>query len=189
MKTEKGLTPEEIRKNSHWRKVMNTTYLNGDEIDKGDTVVTIKAYKEQMIYSQKDKQKEPQVLLYFAEIDKPMILTNRKAKQITNSLETEFMVDWIGKKVTMYAVKETHFGETFEVITFKKAVIKKDVLNENSPRWKAACDALKAGATTIEAIEKHYSITNVVRTQLKKIAEAEVAKDEAEAGAKDESKE
>lgn len=170
MKTQnKGLTPEEIRKNSHWRKVMNTTYLNGDEIEKGDSIVTIASYTETMIYSQKDKQKEPQVLLYFKELDKPMILTNRKAKQITNSLDTEFMVDWIGKKVAMYAVKERHFGEDFEVITFKKAIVKKEAFNSKHKRWDGACKALKEGTSTVEAIEKFYTITAPIKKELEKI--------------------
>lgn len=169
MKNKEGMTPEEVRKNSHWRKIMNTTYLNGDEIDKGETIVTIKDYKEEMIYSQKDKQKEPQVTMFFKELDKPMIMTNRKAKQITQALETEYMTDWIGKKVTMYPVNERHFGENFKVITFKKAIIKKEVFNSKHKRWEGATKALKEGSSTIEAIEKYYTITEAVRTELQQI--------------------
>ena len=161
----------EAKKNTHWRKVMNTTYLNGDEIKKGDTIVTIAGWKEEMIYSQRDKQKEPQVTMYFKELTKPMIMTNRKAKQISTALDTPIMEDWIGKKITMYPVKERHFGEEFEVITFKKAVIKKEVFNSSHPKWDAACKAIKDGNSSVEAIEKHYSLTEAVKTQLNKLTE------------------
>lgn len=156
-------------KKTHWRKIMNTTFLNGDEIAPGDTIVTIKAFKEELIYSQKDKQKEPQVTMWFNEIEKPMIMTNRKAKQITNALNTPYMEDWIGKKVAMFAANERHFGEEFKVITFKKAIIKKEALNSKHPKWEGAVKAIKSGASTIEAIEKHYTLTEAVRTQLQKI--------------------
>lgn len=168
----------EAKKNTHWRKIMNTTYLNGDEISEKDTVVTIKSYEQEMIYSQKDKQKEPQVIMRFYEVEKPMIMTNRKAKEISRALETEYMDEWIGKKIAMHPVMERFFGEDFKVIHFKKAVIKKEVLNSNHPKWDAACKSIKDGKSSIEAIEKHYSITEAVKTQLNKLTETKTEKNE-----------
>ena len=159
----------EAKKNTHWRKIMNTTFLNGDEIPEGDTIVTISGYKEEMIFSQREKQKEPQVTLTFKEMGKPMIMTNRKAKQIAKALDTPMMAEWVGKKVAMFAVNERHFGEDFKVITFKKAVIKKEQLNEKSPKWNSAVEAIKSGSTTIEAIEKHYEITENVKNKLNQL--------------------
>ena len=171
----------EAKKNTHWRKIMNTTFLNGDEIPQGDTIVTISSYKEEMIYSQKDKQKEPQVTMFFNEFKKPLIMTNRKAKQITDALNTPYMDEWIGKKIAMFAANERHFGEDFKVITFKKAVIKKEVFNSKHARWNGAVEALKSGASSIEAIEKHYTLTEAVKTQLNNVikeakAEADASK-------------
>lgn len=156
--------------NTHWRKVMNTTYLNGDEVF-GEPIVTIKSYKEEMIYSARERRKEPQVTLEFVENKKPMIMTTRKAKQISAALETPLMSEWVGKKVVMFTVKEKHFGEEFEVIHFKRAPAGKEVFNDKHPRWNGAVDALQSGATTIEAIEKHYTLTKQVKEQLEKLSQ------------------
>ena len=154
------------KKNSHWRKIMNTKFLSGDELEKDGQVVTIESYKEEQMFSQESKQKEPQVILKFSQIQKPMILTTRKAKQISKVLSTPQMDEWVGKSITIYPKQEKHFGEFFAVINVKPGAIAKQILNSKHPKWEDATKAIKSGASSIEAIEKHYSLTEAVRTSL-----------------------
>lgn len=156
-------------KESHWRRVMNTAFLNGDEINKEGVIVTIKAYKSEDIFSQKTKAKEPHVTLFFDELKKPMILTNRKAKQISNVIESPLMDNWIGKKVCLFPVKEKHFGEFFEVINIKEAVVVKDVLNKKHPRWDGAIEALTNKETTLDKIKKHFEVSKATETLINKL--------------------
>lgn len=157
-------------KNSHWRKVMKTRFLSGDELQEKGQVVTIESYDGTEFFSPKSKAQEEHVVLKFKEIGKPMILTNKKAKAISKVLDTPLMDEWIGGKVTIFPKSEKHFGEWFPVINIKAATEpKKQPLNSDSKNWKQACDALKEGKTTISAIKKHYKITEVVRLELEKL--------------------
>ena len=156
----------ETKTNSHWRKVMGTTFLSGDELEENGNVVTIESYNEEKFFSPKSKSQEDHVVLKFEQIAKPMILTNRKAKQISKTLSTPQMNDWIGKTITIYPNQEKHFGEYFKVINIKAGEIQKEYLGKKHPKWKIACDKLSNGTLTIESIEKHYSISSNVKKQL-----------------------
>ncbi|MEN8123378.1 MAG: hypothetical protein ABFS35_23775 [Bacteroidota bacterium] len=143
---------------SHWRKVMNTEFLNGDEIQEG--TVTIKSYEAVNFYSPKSRKKEDHVTLWFEEVEKPMILTNRKAKQISTVLGTPLMDEWTGKQITIFPKEEKHFGEWFQVINIKAATVKK-AKPELTPDHKKWNDVVKkvASGTSIETVQKHYSIS------------------------------
>ncbi len=153
---------------THWRTIMNTRFLNGDELPKDGIVVKIDGYSNEQFYSPKSKEKEDHVILSFDKFKKPMILTNRKAKQISKALDTPMMDKWIGKTICIVPVQEKHFGEWFPVINIKPGDLKKEVLNSKHKNWDAACDALKNGKTKIESIEKHYTLTKAIKAELEK---------------------
>ncbi len=149
---------------------MKTRFLSGDELQENGQVVTIESYNGTEFFSPKSKAQEEHVVLKFKEIGKPMILTNRKAKQISKVLDTPLMDDWVGKAITIFPKDEKHFGEFFPVINIAAATKpEKQTLDDTSENWDAATKAIKAGKTTIEAIKKHYKITEVVRLQLEKM--------------------
>jgi|TARA_B110000908_G_scaffold128298_1_gene150640 hypothetical protein len=157
----------EEKENTHWRKVMNTKFLNGDEIPLEGFVVKIEKYTEERFYSPKAKKNEDHVMLWFKNIDKPMILTNRKAKQLSRVLRSPFMADWLEKDILLTPISEKHFGEIFKVIHVKTAVVKvKDELTPESQKWEKAKEALLSGVTTIDDIKLHYQISSINQKKL-----------------------
>tara|TARA_R110002020_G_scaffold59128_2_gene161536 strand:- start:232 stop:723 length:492 start_codon:yes stop_codon:yes gene_type:complete len=148
---------------THWRKFLNTAFLNGDEIPKEGVVVTIIGFEATEVYSQASKSKQEEGTLSFKELEKPMILTNRKAKQISAVVGSSFMEDWIGKTVTLFPVNEKHFGQVMPVINIKAGEHTKQVFNTKSPGWAKAEAAIKNGSTTIANIEKHYKLTDATK--------------------------
>jgi hypothetical protein len=148
---------------THWRKFLNTAFLSGDEIPTEGVVVTITGFEATEVYSQASKSKQEEGTLTFKEIDKPMILTNRKAKQISAVIGSSFMEEWIGKTVKLYPVQEKHFGAIMPVINVKAGEIKKEVFNTKSPGWEKAEAAIKNGTTTVANIEKHYTLTDATK--------------------------
>lgn len=164
----------EEAKNTHWRKIMNTEYLNGDEIE--EQIVTIKSWEERNFYSQKTKMKEDHVVLLFDEIKKPMILTNRKAKAISAVLKTSLMAEWIGKTITIFPREEKHFGEIFKVINIKRGVRVLPELTKKHKRWSYAVDKVSSGETTIEAIRKSFYVSDAVEKQLNKEVKSKTKK-------------
>lgn len=157
----------EQKENTHWRKVMNTKFLNGDEISPSGQLVTIEKYTEERFYSPKAKKNEDHVMLWFKNIDKPMILTNRKAKQLSRVLASPFMSDWLDKNVLLTPISEKHFGEIFKVIHVKTAIVEvKDELTPESQKWEKAKEALLNGSTTIDDIKLHYQISSINQKKL-----------------------
>ena len=149
---------------SHWRRVMNTEYLNGDEIK--EEIVTIEKWENRNFYSPKSKKKEDHVVLFFKEIDKPMILTNRKAKTISSVLKTPFMEEWSGKTITIFPREEKHFGEIFKVINIKRGERVLPKLTPSHARWGFAVEKIASGETTMQAVRKSFEVSASVEKQL-----------------------
>ena len=157
----------EQNQNTHWRTIMNTKFLSGDELPEDGKVVTIKDFSNEKFFSPRTKKEEDNVILLFNELSKPMILTNRKAKQISKALGTPFMGEWANKQVHIYPVIEKHFGEMFKVVNIKKnIVVVKEELTPDSDKWDKAKESLKSGAITIEKIKQHYELSEVNRLKL-----------------------
>lgn len=153
--------------NTHWRTVMSTKYLSGDELPDDGLTVQIIGYDEETFFSPKTKKEEAHIVLKFKELKKPMIMTNRKAKQIEKALDTAMMSEWSGRYVNLVAVTEKHFGEFFKVVNVKTA--KPKVLPELSPEsnnWDTACEAIKEGRTDVSVIREHYKLSNINEKKL-----------------------
>jgi len=104
---------------THWRSIVGTKYLAGDEVLKEITVM-IEKWEEVMVYSKKDKKDIPMLALYFKGTKKAMLVTPRKGVDIGRELGSPHVENWVGKQITIYAKDEKHFGKTFPVITIKK---------------------------------------------------------------------
>jgi len=155
--------------NTHWRKIMNTKFLSGDELPKDGVVRVIKGWKEESFFSPKSRQNEDHITIEFVGIDKHMILTNRKAKEISKVIGSPQMADWINKEVLLIPISEKHFGEVFQVIHVRTA--EKKVLPNLTPTsegWDKAKVALASGSTTIAGIRKYYVLSEADRLELEK---------------------
>ena len=156
----------EKTKKTHWRELLETNFLSGDELPENGIVVTIEKHYKEKLYSKEAGKKKNFGILKFVGIDKPLILTNRKANQITTALGSKFVEDWDGKKIHIFPKDEKWFGKNMQVINVKEANVKKEILNPLHKKWDSACEALKNGKTTIEGIEKHYTLSKKVKEAL-----------------------
>lgn len=105
---------------THWRTVLMTDHLAGDELD-GDVTVEINRYEIVKVYSKEEHGKIDKFVIYFKGQAKGMIVTKRKAEAISEALGSPKIEDWIGGRIVIFPKKETHFGKTFPVINVKKA--------------------------------------------------------------------
>lgn len=139
---------------------MNTKYLNGDELKPEGRIVRIASFKDELIYSQSERKKEPHTVLHFEGESKPLILTTANAKVMANVFGSPYMEDWLGKDIHLYPKMERHFGSDFQVARFKRAQPKaKEKLQAKGEKFDKAKQAVADGQTTIEKIQKHYDIT------------------------------
>jgi hypothetical protein len=154
------------KKQTLWRTFMENPFLHSDEIPKDGINVTILGYDKKAAFSKETGKEESLQIVILKEFKKPVALSNRKAKEIQAQFG-KTIEDSIGKQIHLYSVNEKFFGKYMDVLHFKAAKsVVKPTLNSKSENWVSATDAIKAGNTTIQAIEKHYTITTATKKAL-----------------------
>ena len=151
---------------THFKKLRNQNFIGSYELMTGsepiELVVKIdKAVKEQV---QNGDKKEDAMVVYL-QGQKPMIVNSTNAKSIAKALGTPFIEAWVGKAITLYVAKVRAFGESVDALRVRdvapKAVVAaKPELNPSHPKWAGALKALAEKNTTIEAVQKAYSISS-----------------------------
>lgn len=144
---------------THFKKLKNTDYLGSwDLIDaNGQTknvTVTIKDIKKQMVHDGKGGQSEC-IVLFFNEC-KPMIMNATNLKVTAKVMGSNYIEDWVGKKIEIGTEKVRAFGEIHDALRIAKISLD---LTPTHPKWKGAKEAIQSKTVTIEQIKKQYTIT------------------------------
>jgi hypothetical protein len=147
---------------THWKKVIDHNFINEGDLDGGTIIATIKEIKLEEITSTGGKKDQKHVL-HFAEPNiKPLILS---AKENFKALEkvsgTPHIENWAGVKIEIWYNPNVKFGrETVGGVRIKPTapVIQKPAIPESM--WTAAQQKMSKGETSIEAIEKNYTLTS-----------------------------
>lgn len=109
-------------------------WLKAEHLDEQPRLVTI-AKVGDTEFQQKDGTKKRQIVLTFAEYDKPFGLNWTNAKKCAEICDSRDTDDWLGKKVVIYPTEVESFGETVEAIRMRAPKIQKKVAPvEEDPR-------------------------------------------------------
>ena len=105
---------------NHWRKVVLTDYISGDELvnKQGlyvDFTLTIKSIETKEVVDPRNGQKKPCGVVYFNEIKKGMILNVTNGKAISFAVGSPFQENWIGKKVVIHGLEDKRHGRVVRV--------------------------------------------------------------------------
>lgn len=108
----------------HWRKIVHTDYLSGDEIvDKDgkptEYTLTISSAIEEGVIDPRTGQENTKGVLRFEKTKKGMILNVTNGKMIASVLGTPLMEKWIGRKIVVYGMEDKRHGRVIRV-KFKK---------------------------------------------------------------------
>lgn len=144
---------------THFKKLKNTEYLGSWDLidDKGQTkniVATIKEIKKQMVHDGKGGQSEC-IVLFFNEY-KPMIVNATNLKVTAKIMDSNYIEDWVGKKIEISTEKVKAFGEIHDALRIVKTSLD---LTPSHPKWNGAKEALKSNKVTIEQIKKQFTLT------------------------------
>ena len=105
---------------THWKCLKNNNYIGAYILEPGkDLIVTIKDIVKGEIVGEDGKKGEG-TLVYFKELDKPMILNSTNAKAITCIYGTPYVEEWIGKQIQLYSMKIRAFGEDLDALRIRK---------------------------------------------------------------------
>ena len=144
---------------THFKKLKNTEFLGSWDLidDKGQTrniVATIKEIKKQMVHDGKGGQSEC-IVLFFNEF-KPMIVNATNLKVTSKIMDSNYIEDWIGKKIEISTEKVRAFGEMHDALRIVKTSLD---LTPSHPKWNGDKEAIKSQKVTIEQIKKQFSIS------------------------------
>ena len=142
---------------THWKKLTNIDYIGAYSLQPGEerTVKILSVGKQKVKGSD---GKEAECIVAKLENEKPMILNRTNCKTLTKLFQTPFVENWKNAEVIIYAENVKAFGDMVEALRIRPTKPPLPELTPDSPKWVGAVEAVKAG-TTIEAIEKKYSLT------------------------------
>lgn len=143
---------------THWKKLTNPDYIGAYSLQPGEEkTVEIVSVGKRMVKGTDGKESE--CIVADLKGEKPFILNKTNCKTLTKLFKTPFIENWKGKRVIVYAAKVKAFGEEVDALRIRPTEPLLPELNPNSPKWAGALDAMKKGATTIEAIKKAYAVS------------------------------
>src|ERR1035437_3010781 len=87
---------------THWKKNLDTQFLGAYSFpEKTDAILTIKEIKLDEVSGAGNKKSKCN-LLFFNELEKPMVLNRTNSKMIQKLYGTPYIEEWIGKKIQLY---------------------------------------------------------------------------------------
>jgi hypothetical protein len=145
---------------THWKKLTNPNYIGSYSLEPGkDKTVTILKVVKEIVKNMEGKNEE--CVVAYLKDEKPMILNKTNMKAITKLLDTPYIEKWSNVSIVIFATKVKAFGEQVEALRIRPTLPgkSKPELDPKHEKWQGALSSLKDGNTTIEAIQKVYTIS------------------------------
>jgi len=158
---------------THWRKLHNPDYLGSWDLTDSEgkfieLVVQFTSIESKLIKNIDGEKYK--AIGYLKQFKKPMIVNIVNSKKIESVLGSECIEDWVGKNLTLYVTKVKSPQGVVDALRFKaaKQTVQpaKEELSPKHPKWDGALAAINSGATTIEAIESKYKLTQETKKLL-----------------------
>lgn len=157
---------------THWKKNNDSNFISGEDLIgnvKGlqpEMIVILDKFNDAESFDQKKQSKVVVTGLFFKTIDKkpvykPAILNKTNAKFFVKETGSDFMENWIGKTVIMYAQKDSRHGY---VVRFKTYHL--PMLLPNTDNFNNCKTAIEKSGYTIEQIRQKYQVSNEVELLL-----------------------
>lgn len=168
----KGGAPVAEADKTHWKRLINPLYLGAYSLAPGcDLTVRITSVGREIVKGTEGKEEECTVAKLHNE--KPLILNRTNSKSIAK-LYGNYIEDWAGKEITLFATKTKVGKEVVECLRIRAAVTPteavKPVLSAN--RFAAALASVASKERSAEFVRKHFTLTAEQET---KLAETEAA--------------
>jgi len=116
---------------THWKKNIDSRYISGEDLKaelkglKQEMSVVITHFQDSETFDQSSQDKKVKTGFFLAEypsktpVYKPMILNATNAKFCAKEFGSDYMEDWIGKPLVLFAMPDKRFGH---VARFKKHI-------------------------------------------------------------------
>lgn len=158
---------------THWKKNLDTRYIAGEDLKSGlnglspEMIVYIDRHNDGETFDQNTQTKKAATILYLKEsatnkpLYKPVVLNTTNAKFFIKETGSEFVEDWVGRPVIMYAQKDSRHGH---VVRFKKYI--KPTLYKDTPDFLKCYNAIHKNNYTMDQIRTRYEVSSDVEKLL-----------------------
>ena len=154
-----------------WKKNLDSRYISGEDLQGGlkglkpEMTVIIYRFTDSPSFDQKANKDITITALFLKTLDgkdvyKPIILNKTNAKFLSKECGSDFMEDWIGKIVVIFAQPDKRFGF---VVRFKP--FHKPVLKQGTPEFDKVVLGI-ANGFTIDQVKAKYEVSKDVELLL-----------------------
>jgi hypothetical protein len=155
---------------THWKRLQNPDYIGAYSLDEGqDLTVTIDYVVREQITGTGGKKEECTVAHLVK--NKPMILNATNSKTIAR-LYGNYIEDWAGQQITLYATTTKMGGETVECLRIRPKVTIREKPSISDARLDTAIEKIQGGQYTAEKLRANFELTS---EQDAKLSEVEAA--------------
>ena len=164
---------------THWKLLTNPDYIGAYWLPEGqDVTVTIDYVVREQITGSGGKKEECTVA--HLRDAKPFILNATNSKSIAK-LYGNFIEDWAGKPITLFASTTKMAGETVECLRIRPRVSAPKKEDITDTRLTAAIEKIKSGQYSAEKLRSNFQLTDAQEKELKRsiaemVANAEPAR-------------
>lgn len=158
---------------THWRKNNDSKFISGEDLKaelnglKSEMLVSIEKFSDAETFDQNKQAKTVVTGLWLKDhntgkaLYKPAILNKTNAKFFVKETGSDFIDDWIGRPVILFALKDSRHGWVTRFKTYIKPTLIKD--SENFTKVKQAM----ANGYTMDQVKSRYVVSKEVEDLLK----------------------
>ena len=143
---------------THWKKLMNPEYIGAYWLPEGEDVTVVIDYVVREVITGTGGKKEECTVAHLKGGVKPFILNATNSKTIAK-LYGNFIEDWAGRPITLFASTARLAGDTVECLRIRPVVAKRAIPPIAPERFQKALDAIKAGTYTAAELSAKFILT------------------------------
>lgn len=149
---------------THWKLLQNPDYIGAYWLPPGeDVTVTIDFVVREQITGTGGKKEECTVA--HLKGAKPFILNATNCKTIAK-LYGNFIEDWAGRQITLFATTTKMGGETVECLRIRPKVMVRTIPAITDARLEKAMESIAAEQYTVEQLLANFALTDEQRARL-----------------------
>lgn len=143
---------------THWKKLSNPEYIGAYWLPEGEDVTVVIDYVVREMITGTGGKKEECTVAHLKGGVKPFILNATNSKTIAK-LYGNFIEDWVGKPITLFASTARLAGDTVECLRIRPVVAKRAIPPIAPERFAKALAAIKAGTYTAHELNSKFVLS------------------------------
>lgn len=143
---------------THWKRLMNPDYIGAYWLPPGEDVTVVIDYVAREMVTGTGGKKEECSVAHLKGGVKPFILNATNSKSIAK-LYGNYIEDWAGKPITLFASTAKMGGDTVECLRIRPKVAERVPPAITDARLEKAMESIAAGQYTPEQLFKNFTLT------------------------------